>query len=387
MQKSHRDYNGKSFLRKLGPECLKMYLQESEHPLKQMMDSFLEDGEDYNQQTQAVFELFESDDNPQRQQDSHNWALINDLASEKGYAEMRRACKDCNLEHLLQEDTTPHSLAMELFLNHRFAFDHAYALLQIDFVEGWRIFRGKDISELKPDLEEAKQNLQSGLIDFLRRHGHGREFNIDLYQSQGRMILDMRYAGQLVRHENFDEAGQLRATSIRKPMEIGLVYYPETALLKVKTPRGQDALSDAVKQEFAFHYLQNPYALLESKDGQVINLEELKTRRAFPPTDPEHKVRQVRLTSVQYLPVPGIKDKVTINSSHGRVWERLEHYREDLTRIELVSAGIQFEFEGKGKGRLRTVHMTDKKNRVTLNNSQRDDVIALYLQRWGLLNV
>lgn len=386
MAKAHRDFNGKSFLRKTGLPTLKAYLQHQNHPLQHLVEAILND-DDFNKESVKLYEQFDSSENPNQQKDLHNWALINDLASEKGMAEMRIACMDLDLGYLITDQETPHCLAHKLYIQEPYAFHHAYALLQIDYVEGWQLYRGKAISPLQENLKEATYQFEQGLHNLLRQYGQGHHVNVDLHESHGRIILDTRYEGPLVRHEDFDQSGRLRATSIRKPMEIGLVYWPDTAVLKVKTPRGQHNLNTAIKQQFAYAFLTNPQGLIDVSEGQIVNLNELKTRRVFPPANAEEEIQDIRLTSLVCRLFPGSRDKITLYSPEGLVWERINQLGLNVTSMELFSAGIQFIFKGVRRGRYRTVQITTKNNRVNLNTSQRDEVISGYLQRIGILNV
>jgi hypothetical protein len=257
-------------------------------------------------------------------------------------------------------------------------------MLQVDYVEGWRLYAGRKTSPLKTDKETAKTDFENHLRDALRASGLGPHISVEVYTTDQRLILDIRYAGPLVRHEDFGSNGQLTVSTIRKPMDIGLVYYLQSGVLKVKTPRGYDTLSDRVHQGFAFSYLDNPEALIELRKGQVINLDELKTRSEFP-TNAEDEIRSVRLKQARFKPYVGSKDVFSINAHQQNVWTFLQNWNLDIDQIELLGAGLQFEFEGKGRSRFRTVELNQKT--VKLNNSPRDEVITKCLKNWGILYV
>src|SRR5437868_2778480 len=92
--KTYRDFNGKSFFRKLGYECLRRYIQDvAAHPLHdQLITGLLETTEPIDMD--QFLDYFDSSDNPNREIDMLAFALINDLAGEKGLAQMRNVCEE-----------------------------------------------------------------------------------------------------------------------------------------------------------------------------------------------------------------------------------------------------------------------------------------------------
>jgi hypothetical protein len=259
----------------------------------------------------------------------------------------------------------------------------AYTTLYLDLVEGWQIYPGIAPSALREKRNESLRGFQSDVVNALRRSGYGQDFHVDEYPDEDRLILDIRFSGPLIRQEGFEE-GKIMAKAVRKPLEIGLVYYLKSGVLKVKTPRGQDTLNKSVHQAFALQYLENPHALLETKTERVLNLDEFKTRQQFP-TDYYDGIRNVKVTSLRLCPYEGSTSTVFIRNKED-LWKVLEEFHIHLHQATFFSVGIQFEFEGKGQSRFRTVELTSK-NKANLNNGPKDEIITRYLMRWGIMNV
>lgn len=380
--KTIRDFTGHSFFRKLGPACLLQYLQTTQHPQQsQFLAELLE--EEHISNPEEILRHFDSPNNPNRTADMTAFMVINDIASEKGFAHMRRICERSALGQLLTPTATPHSLALELFLNHSFVFNRAYTMFCIDYLEGWKVYPGSSgKSEFKEDINTARDDFRREVLAYLKRIGFGSALNVDAYPEADRLILDLRYAGPLTRQEDFDEQGNIQTHTIRRPLDIGLAYYPSEAVLKVKTPRGMDGLNIAVYQAFANSYLKDPNILLNINTERLINLSEFKTRQEFLFNESDG-IRNAKITGVKLIPYEGSPSSITLYDKTGAL-EAIKTRNVDLDQSILKMIGIQFEFDEKGLGRFRTVELTHK-NRINTNNSQRDAIMEGCLKRWGIL--
>ncbi|MBY0404975.1 MAG: hypothetical protein K2X66_13835 [Cyanobacteria bacterium] len=383
MAKTYRDFNSKAFMRKLGTDLLLEYTRINQHPLHQEFFDFLTGDNAEDNLNQKVLPALESPSNPRYEDDMTAFALINDMSCEKGFAQLVRICEQANLSHLITEETTSHKLAFEMYHHHNFFFNHAYTALNLDLMEGWQIYAGVGLSPLKSNLTEAHRDFKSDVVNALQRSGFGQDFHVDYYKDEDRLILDVRYSGPLIRQEDFKE-GRITAKAVRKPLEIGLAYYKNSGVLKVKTPRGQETLNKSVHQAFAMNYLETPSALLETKTDRVINLDEFKTRKEFP-REAEDLIKNIKVTGVRLCPFSGSPSKLTLRNKEN-IWTALQEFNIKIKQAEFYSIDIQFEFEGKGKSRFRTVEITSK-NKATLNNSSKDETISKCLKRWGVMNV
>jgi hypothetical protein len=368
-------------------EGLQMYCQQSQSLADVFLSSLLEDEKLQERgEEKALTDLWsylESVENPNREQDLANFQLINDLACDKGASHIRRICEAEQLEHLLQAELTSHGLALALFLNHKPIFNAAYNTFHLDYLEGWQVYAGLDTSAYKHDVEVSKEGFRQELLGYLRRIGYGQALHIDSYPEQNRLILDIKYAGLLTRQEDFDIRGNIQARTIRKPLEVGLAYYPEENVLKVKTPRGMEGLNEAIHLAFALNYLERPETLTNPNQRRWINLGEFKTRESFPFNDSDG-IRTAKVTGLRLRPYQGSTSSFLIREK-GEVIDILPKYNIDIFQATLEMVAIQFEFEGKGRGRFHTVEMTHK-NRISTNNTERDAIIEGCLKRWGVLN-
>ena len=380
---TRRDFNAQSFYRKLGLAGLRLYCQESQSLSEAFLSALLDEDKKEEEAIADCRAKLESADNPNREQDLANFSMINDLACEKGFAHMRHVCESFFLERLLTPEITAHSLALTLFLYHRTVFDNAYSTFCIDYLEGWQVYAGRGVSTYKNDLEAAREDFRREVLNDLKRIGFGQALHVDAYPEPNRLILDIKYAGQLIRQEDFDAQGKIQTRTIRKPLEVGLAHYPEENILKVKTPRGMDGLNEAIHQAFSLNYLEKPETLTNPNQRRWINLSEFKTRKNFP-FNASGGIRTAKVTGVRLKPYQGSSTHFGIRDKCG-VLDNLVHHNIKISQAVLEMVAIRFEFEGKGQGRFQTVEMTHK-NRINTNNSQRDAIIEDCLKRWGVLN-
>lgn len=366
----------------MGVEDLTRYLQRT-HSAPETFLAILQSEQPGESRQGAFWSRLDSEENPHRTADLTNLPLLNEMAGEKGFAHMWRICEAEKLDFLLTSETTGHSLALSLFLDHPDIFDEAYTTFHLDYLEGWQVYAGKDISEYVDNLDVARKQFQQELFKKLKKQGLGDAMQVDVYVKPERLILDIKYAGQLIRQEDFDHSGQLQVRTARKPLEMGLAYYPSSGLLKVKTPRGLDLLNRTIYEAFARAYLKQPDALLTLNADHRIHLDEFKVREDFP-TLAEEEIRGVKVTGVTLTPWRGSSSRLILRDTSGAL-KVLPRYSIVLFHAVLHMIAIQFEFEGKGRSRFRTVTMTDK-NRIDTNNSARDAVIETCLKRWGVLH-
>ena len=125
--------------------------------------------------------------------------------------------------------------------------------------------------------------------------------------------------------------------------------------------------------------------MLNLKDQRVVNLEEFKTRQNFI-CDATDGIKNVKLTGLRFREYTGSRKTVMLHSKERNIWDILARWQIQRDRIQMLGVHLQFEFDQKGNSRFRTVELTAK-NIVKLNNSAKDDLIANYLKRWGIMNV
>jgi hypothetical protein len=385
VSKARRDFKPLSFCRKMGTESLVQYVRKihaQPDPLLAILESPQEDDEDAYK---SFWQHIESPVNPYWQTDTVHLPLINDMAGEKGFAYLKRLClQKQELEALLTPETTGHSLSMELFLNHREVFMNAHTYFCIDYLEGWQVYPGKGTSEYLEQLENAKEKFYAEIKETFTKMGYGNHMNVDAYPQQDRLILDIKYAGPLVRQEGFDRSGRIQGQTRRKPLDISLAYYPASTVLKVRTPRGLEALNQAIHKAFACSYLKRPQALLEMNTSRFINLEELKFRKEFPTSHAEN-IRSVLITGISLQASSSLTaTKLTLQNAAG-VMPILQNYPINMDDAILKSVTIQFEFEGKGKSRFRRAILKHT-NTINTDNTERDAIIEGCLTRWGIMN-
>lgn len=389
----NKDFFLHSFFRHLGKDGLMFYLNETQHSLKNKIQSIFQEHRKKSESfilQEWIVPLFESSENQKITQDLNAFKHINELSHPHGFHALRSECFYNQLEHLLQEYQTPHALALYMYLKHEDLFKNAEFVSYIDQTPNWKLYAGIKKSTLKP-WNEQKESFYDDIKDKFRKHLHNMvNLKVEAYDFNDRFILDIKTEGDYKQQEVFNKQGELEVETFRPSIEFAILYYKENGFLKVKTPQYQAVLTDALHQSFAIILLENPLHLMTLKDVRVVNLEQAKQFLKLDfPEGLKHEFSKAIVTSIKFKETSREGDSSNTIAFHNKqhLHRELQNKKWDLSKTEVLSISIQFQYRHNHRFRSKTITLVQKTNKTSTNTTELCLEIEKILIYWSFMNI
>lgn len=359
----YKEFRPKTFFRHVALEKLEEFLHNSNIDITSLN---LDEPNNYIELIANEYDKF-----PENIKDE--LVLINNIANDKGMPYLVEACLYHNIKY---EGLTPFDLALTLFNKNKKAFDYAYNWVNIDQYQSFHDFLGNEAKE--PNLKNFDL-FKNALIDYLKNQSKGCNVNVEEYSKDNKLAYIINYEDYLKIVPKFEDEKLINAKE-RPVKELVLIYYPNLAKLKIHAITNE--LENTAKSLFAKYILEDE-VFFESPTKK--NLYDLNILALFPEliSNPKYGIEQVRITSLRVLLT---SDGLKSEFKHPKeLVDRLRQLNLDISNMKILKAGIKFIFQGKGKGREKTIYITPP-NTATLSDSSRDEIIAKCLVDWEIAN-
>lgn len=305
-------------------------------------------------------------------------SLINDIASEKGMPFLLETCTKHNIQ-LDVNSLVPHDLALRILILDQRAFMEAFNWFSISLLENYKDYIGK---KAKNPVNNKMNDFKKELIEYLKEQARGNQVHIDSYDKDDRIAYLINFGDYLKNYDVFDE-GNFLTIKQRLAKAITLIYYPNTAKIRVKAPT--EKLGQLVRSLFAKYLLEDQDFFGDSYKHRFFNLNTLKNlREGDLLTHPSDNIGDVTVKEVHAYLSNDETSKIIVKYPDN-LSKMCEERKIDKDLLKVFKVKIQFKFLHAGRSNSKTIEMTDP-NISNLNDSDRDNLIKQYLGKWKILS-
>ena len=281
-------------------------------------------------------------------------------------------------------------------LKHRQVFNIAQLMDRADHLNRkcWR--KRKDVPKKNPDVSpEALKELADAVSAYYRENqGRGRYCRAETYLRGGRyhyfFVYPQDYADTFI---GYDESGAFQRRPQNPAFEVIYVYDLEDGSLDLYV-QGEKKIVRDLQQLFARTILREELGE-ERPDSAPYQLEGLKRRDFAFATEPEDRIKGVRVTGMRLELVGNPRKRITFETGPKDAKEAiydfmdtsLHEQRLPMSMVNVASAVIQMVFEnttGKGRDTKTLSFRISQPNSCSLKDSPEELVAKKYLKEWVL---
>ncbi len=355
-------------------EFVKSLSGESKKPLNTLLSNFLNEKDN---SSKFLDDLLIDKINRLPDEEKEFLELVNDIANEKGMPHLIKSCKKHEVD-FDYKNFAPINLAVRLYFYDKKAFYFAYNLLNIDAIENYSDYKGKQ--KKKPD-NSFINSFQKDLEKYLMEQAKGKETFVDVYDYENKIVYLINY-GDYVKRYKVLENGRIKHFDKRPVKQITIIYYPNTAKLRIHAPTGNIKLQ--VIELFSKHLFDDSEFFI-NKDK--INFFDLK--KVFELDEDNLQLDPMEIKSIKITEMGAYEnskqlEKVRFNSPD--VLKQAKNRGESFKLLEPFFIKLTFRLNGFGRGNRRTIEITAP-NRSNINDSQKDELIRKYLIKWGIAKI
>lgn len=304
--------------------------------------------------------------------------LINEIGTETAMPHLVKVCKKYNVD-FDYSDLTPADLATMLLKYYPKAIDEAYSLYNIDSIDNFVDYKGKDSK--KPFLDEFHlHSFQKALEDYLKEQAKGK-IETTFYEYENKTVLIVNYGDynktlKVQKNNNFENI------NLRPVKDITLLYYKNEKKVRIKALT--QGIKDKVIELVAKHLFEdaNFFNNLEYNFFELTKIFELQEESL------NYNPEEIELVKVKELTafISTKEDKQITFKSNDDVIKVIE---EKYNRDEIIPIKVKIAFKLKDFGRQnrRTIEISALSNKSNINDSPRDELILKYLIKWGIAKI
>ena len=377
----HREWNPKTFFRKVSPEVMALYEADRNLTLERDPDK---------PPAERTYHAWKALPEDQRQQLETELLPVNDMCTThaRPYLDNLALLVWGNGDaHLIEEskDWTVYDLAMRLFLADPRGFLAAHQHYAVDMMEHFREYRGKWQAAVRTS-PEAKERMKRAMVEHFRKAAGGARCQVEDFEGPDKFAVFIYHEAEMTPVDQFDENGVVVPVWMRPVARIAAVYYPETCTLLVKAPRKPER--EKLRDLFAEIFI-----------GERDYFEDLSrtpkycfaplTRPGFDfPTNPADRIESVCVTRLTMRTDHAGVKRVIVELVRGLTLDGVRAVIEEhgLTFDGGLIDGVRIQFEfgdAKGRARFRTVSLHNP-NSTNLRDTRRDRIIRRCLKEWGI---
>lgn len=376
----HREWNPKTFFRKVSPEVMALFEQSRALALER------DPGRPEHERTYHAWKALPEED---RRALETELLPVNDLCTStaRPYLDnLARCVWTLRAPGLIEEsrDWSVYDLALRLYLEAPADFDRCHQNYAVDMMEHFQEYRGRHPVVVHASAE-AKAEMKAAMADHFRQNAGGSRCQVEDFEGEDKLALFIYHEDEVTPVEQFDEAGTLVPIWQRPVVRVAAVFYPETCTLLVKAPRRPER--ETLRDLFAEIFVGEEDYFEDASVNPKFSFGALARRDFLFATSPVDGVDHVSVTRLVVQPSSVQTQRVTLDFRPGlplvAVHRALEHHGIDLDSDRVVGARLQFQFaDGHGRARFRTVSLFNP-NSTNLRDTFRDRIIRRYLKEWG----
>ena len=333
----------------------------------------------------AIHAAWERLENPRRGEIQEALCEVNDIGRDRGRYVLLDAAERCGIEEF--GNLTPQKLAMTLFVDHRRAFETAYAFFMLEKTENLHTLVGDRPAPCKPS-DASVQRFKEELSVILARGTEGSRLRVEVEdRHEDKWMAAIPHEEHVAPDHEFDERGRIVTRDRRPVYEMVLIYYPKLGVLKLRVGRGTRKLN-LVADAFAEHILERAQGFFARSD--IIDFTPLQDPSfafAALPSDHFERARAVHVSFIRHADPDTVHQMRQGTQAHSSrdVLDTMRDAGLDLSEVEIRSLSISFTFPSGRRRERRTVTLTAP-NRMPLDDTDRDRYLEQVLLRWGLID-
>lgn len=377
----HREWNPKTFFKKVSPEVMALY--------EDMVDLDLE-----RDRTKPVgdqtYHAWKELPEERRKKLETDLLPVNDLCSTHARPYLDQLAQDVWSEdraYLIKEsaDWSVYDLAMHLFIDAPEQLIEVHQGYAVDMMDHFKEYRGKHPITLKAS-EFAKTQMREAMISHFRKHAGGAQCQVEDFEGEDKFAVFIYHENEMKPIDRFDNTGVVVPEWMRPVARIAAVFYYETNTLLVKAPRKPER--EKLRDLFATIFVREKDYFEDLNKIPKFNFEPL-TRESFSfPTHPADGIEEVNITRLKMRSGHADVKRITVELKRGLtqfgVRKALEEHGLAFDGQMIDGVHLQFTFSyGVGRARFRTVSVHNPNN-SNLRDTHRDRVIRRYLKEWGI---
>ena len=378
----HREWNPKTFFRKVSPSVIALY----EAGRKIILITGSGEAADPNQ----VYLAWKAMPDGQRREIETDLLPVNDMCSThaRPYLDLAAGIVWSNSgdAHLIEEsrDWSVNDLAMRLFLHAPDEFHRAHQSYAVDMLDHFREYRGKYPITVKAS-PEAKARIRQAMAEHFRQHCGGARCEVEDFDGDDKFAVFIRHENEVTPLDQFGINDTVAPVWMRLVSRIAAVFYPETCTLLVKAPRKPER--DRLRDLWAEIFVGDTDYFEDLTKMPKYNFAPLFDPGFNFPTHPADGLGRPCMTRAAMRTGHADVRRLTIDLAPNL---RPDDVRRVFADHRIPADGsladgvrIQFEFgDAKGRARFRTVSLYNP-NSTNLRDTKRDRIIRRYLKESG----
>jgi len=379
----HREWNPKTFFRKLSPSVIALY--EAERKIILIAGSG--EAADPNQAYWAWKAMPEG----QRRAIETDLLPVNDMCSThaRPYLDFIAGLVWNNRDdaHLIEEsrDWSVNDLAMRLFLCVPREFYRAHQNYAVDMLDHFREYRGKYPIEVKAT-PDGKARMRQAMAEHFRQHAGGARCQVEDFDGDDKFAVFILHEDEVKPLDQFGSDDTVAPVWMRLVSRIAAVFYPETCTLLVKAPRKPER--EKLRDLWAEIFVGDTDYFEDLTKMPKYNFAPLFQPGFDFPTHPADGLGRPCITRAVMRTGHAAVRRLTIdlapNLRSDDVGQVFADHRISADGSLADGVRIQFEFgDAKGRARFRTVSLYNP-NSTNLRDTKRDRIIRRYLKEWGI---
>ena len=376
----HREWNPKAFFRHLTPAALAELEEWAEVELH--LDG---EGPPWEQFYRAWKELPEDE----RLRVETELLPVNDMCSRhaRPYLEQVAPQVWCNGDAKLVEESREWSaqdLAVRLFVANAKRFAEAHQAYAVDMMDHFREFQGRYDVRLVPT-PEAKQRMKRAIELHLRSTAFGARCQVEDFASDEKFAIFVFHEDEMAPFDRFNDQDVIEPEWQRPVVRLAAVFHRESSTLLVKASRKPER--EKLRNLFAELIVGDKDYFADASSSPKYCFDPIRDPDFDFPTRGSDKIDEVSVVRVVAQSSHRDAKRLTLEMKPGLSIDGLgmvlgEHGIE-LANDPIDGIRLQFTFQGKGRGKYRTVSLFNPST-SNLNDTDRDRVIRRYLKEWGI---
>ncbi len=375
----HREWNPKSFFKKISPAAMASWLVRNGSSLK---------CDPKRPPSDQLYFAWKALPDALRLKLQDELLPVNDMCSQHARPYLDTLAQQVwtgRDAHYIEEsrDWSVHDLAMRLYVDDPAGFGRTHQAYAVDMMEHFKEYRGKHPAELQ-STAAAKEKMKREMTAHFRQNAGGAQCQVEDFEGTDKFALFIYHEREMTPFDRFNESGVVVPDWQRPVVRIAAVFYPESCTLLVKAPRKPER--ERLRDLFAEIFIGDHDYFEDTFKTPKYCFDALRDSGFSFPTHPADGIDRVSVVRVTAHPSHAYVNRQHVELTPGLpTWGLHEVLRSqgiDVADDPIDGVRLQFQFEGKGRSRFRTVSLHNP-NSTNLRDTTRDRLIRRYLKEWG----
>lgn len=373
---AHREWNPKSFFRKLTPEVVALLAERFRVKLE-------DDGE-----ADSAYRAWKKLQAGQKKHLDAHLSLVNDLCGThaRSYLNELASTVWATTETFEQSrNWSSHDLAVRLSLDALDQFASVHQRFLIEIMDHLTEYRGKRVVAVKASTW-AKSAMRNAMAEHFREHAGGARCKVEDFEAPDKFALFIHHEDEVTPTDTFDDQDQIVPIWQRPVVQIAAIFYPEHSTLMVKAPNKMDR--EKLRDLFASLFIGEADFFQDVSGEPAFDLNVLKRENLDFPTRPADHIQSVSVVKLVLKAPQRDVRRLVFEFTSGLTMEGIAQVLSQrglqLAELQFDAAHLRVTFDNvKGRARDRTVSL-QWPNRSNLRDTPTDRKIRTYLKEWGL---